>query len=128
MLDAVEDNSNSWMNGGYGFIADVNMPGLPRFTPIPRDVYHIAATSGGSSLCHAKTRRRCRHVSREDGIAALTALGISGNTINDSRTITISNFLEVRRRRMSEAQVLTTDQIRDPWVHSFAQLCVPIEG
>ena len=114
MPDAVEVNRNLWLNAGYGSVADVNTLGMQRFAPLPRDVYH----SGGnlwrkqSLPCeHTQALIPSGYVSGANGIAALSALGITGDTISDSRTIAIS--WGHTNGAWAQAQVLLTDQIRD---------------
>ena len=118
MLGAMDVNPNLWMNAGYGSVADVNTLGLQRFAPIPRDVYH-----GGGNLWQQQSLPcentqapinaliASRYVSGANGIATLSALGITGDSISDSRTITIS-WRHINGA-WAQAQVLLTDQIRD---------------
>lgn len=88
MPDAVKVNPNSWLNAGYGSTADVNTPSLQRFTPIPRDVYYSGGNLWQQSLPCENTQAliSSRYVFGENGTAALSALEVSDDTINDSRT------------------------------------------
>ena len=127
MPDAVEVNPNSWMNACHGSAADVNTLGLQRFAPIPQDVYYSGGNLWQQQPLQCENTQALiasRYASGANGIAALMALGISGDTISDSRTITIS---WKHTGAWAQAQVLATDQIRDPWVHSFTGLFLLIE-
>jgi hypothetical protein len=113
--DAVEVNPNLWMNAGYGSVADMNTLDLQRFASVPREVHH----SGGnlwqqqSLPCeNIQALIASRYVSGANaGSAALTALGMTSDTINDNRTMTIS--WQHTDGAWAQAHVLVTDQIRD---------------
>ena len=113
--DAVEVSPNLWMNAGHGSVADMNTLDLQRFASVPREVHH----SGGNfwqhkSLPYENTQGfiASRYVSEANaGTAALTALGITADTISDNRTMVIS--WQRTDGAWAQAHVLVTDQIRD---------------
>ena len=114
-LDAVEVNPNLWMDAGYGSVEDMNTLDLQRFAPIPREVHHSGGNIGQQqSLPCANTQALIanRYVSGANaGGAALTALGISGDTFGGNRSLTVS--WQRTDGAWAQAHVLVTDQIRD---------------
>lgn len=115
MPEAVDVNPNLWMDAGYGSVADMNTLDLQRFAPIPREAYHSGGNLRRQQLLPCENTQALiasRYVSgANDGSAAHMALGITGDTISDNRTMTIS--WQRTDGAWAQAHVLVTDQIRD---------------